>query len=183
MSIPSVRTDRLELVAGNAEMAQAELHDTKKLSSLLEADVPDNWPPPLNDEQSAKWFAEYLMQDPDAVGWVAWYFILTGQDGRRSAIGNGGFRGKPDSSGTVEIGYSVMEEHQQKGYASEAVRALLAWAFSHPDVKRVIAQTLPDLRPSIRVLEKSGFTFAGKGLEEGAILYELPREKWERKQV
>jgi len=178
ISIPSLRTQRLELVAGNVEMAQAELHDKNKLASLLMAEVPDNWPPPLNDAQSAKWFADYLTQNPDAVGWIGWYFILTVQNGRRAAIGNGGFKGKPDLSGTVEIGYSIMEQHQRKGYAPEAVTALLAWAFAHSDVKRIIAQTFPDLHPSIRVLEKSGFLFAGKGLEEGAILFELPREKW-----
>lgn len=159
-------------------MAQAEVFDKKRLSSLLDAQLPADWPPPLNDENSAKWFANYLAENPDAVGWVAWYFILQSRDGRRTAIGNGGFKGKPDQDGIAEIGYSVMQDHQRQGYAPEAVRALLAWAFSHPEVKRIIAHTLPDLHPSIRVLEKCGFVFAGKGLEEWTIKFTLPRDKW-----
>ena len=58
----------------------------------------------------------------------------------------------------------------------EAVRALVEWAFSHAEVKRVTAQTLPELRPSIRVLEKCGFRFTGPGMEEGAIGFERERE-------
>jgi mannose-6-phosphate isomerase-like protein (cupin superfamily) len=55
------------------------------------------------------------------------------------------------------------------------VEALVTWAFAHPDVRRVVAQTLPELRSSIRVLEKSGFTFIGPGFEEGALLFERLR--------
>jgi RimJ/RimL family protein N-acetyltransferase len=178
VSTPRLRTERLELIAGNAEMAQAEVFDKKRLSSLLDAHLPADWPPPLNDENSAKWFANYLAKNLDAVGWVGWYFILQSRDGRRTAIGNGGFKGKPDQNGIAEIGYSVMQDHQRQGYAPEAVRALLAWAFSHPEVKQIIAHTLPDLNPSISVLQKCGFVFAGKGLEEGTIKFTLPRNTW-----
>lgn len=43
-------------------------------------------------------------------------------------------------------------------------------------IKGVIAETLPALRPSIRVLEKSGFKFIGQGSELGVIRYQLTRE-------
>ena len=69
------------------------------------------------------------------------------------AIGNGGFKGRPDADGSVEVGYSVMENYQRNGFAPEAVEALVDWAFGYREVQRVIAQTLPELRPSIRVLE------------------------------
>ena len=45
---------------------------------------------------------------------------------------------------------------QACGYATEASRRLIAWAFSHAEVDGVIAETMPDLRPSIRVMEKCG---------------------------
>jgi RimJ/RimL family protein N-acetyltransferase len=38
-----------------------------------------------------------------------------------------------------------------------------------------IAQTLPELAPSIGVLEKCGFRFAGEGGEPGVIRYERGR--------
>ena len=76
----------------------------------------------------------------------------------------------------MEVGYSLLEAFQKRGFATEAMRALIDRAFSMPDVNMVIAQTLPELTPSIRVLERLGFRFAGLGAEEGAIRYELPRQ-------
>jgi [ribosomal protein S5]-alanine N-acetyltransferase len=173
-------TQRLHLVAGTLDHAEAEVHERARLSQLLNALVPQGWPPPLNDEASMKWFLRYLQENPDANGWAMWYFLLpVGFDGPSIVIGNGGFKGKPSVDRTVEVGYSIMEEHQCNGYCTEAVRALVCWAFEHSEVKRVIAETPPHLSPSIRVLEKTGFTLVGKGAEEGTIRYALTREHYE----
>ena len=69
-----------------------------------------------------------------------------------------------------------METYQRNGYASEAVQSLVEWAFNVGDVNCIIAETFPDLRASIRVLEKNGFRFIGQGWEEGINLYELRRK-------
>ncbi|MBD0327516.1 MAG: GNAT family N-acetyltransferase, partial [Pyrinomonadaceae bacterium] len=98
---------------------------------------------------------------------------------RAKAIGGCGFKGKPAADGTVEIGYSMLPEFQCAGYATEAAGALVRWAFSHAEVARVIAETYPELRPSIRVLEKNGFRFIGDGSEERVIRYALTREEYE----
>jgi Acetyltransferases, including N-acetylases of ribosomal proteins len=173
MSHLRLRTERLELVAGNLELSEAELNDRRRLGELLNARVL-YWPPPLNDEDSMKFSRDYFAENPDNIGWGVWYFILC-EGEERIIIGNGGFKGKPSVNGTVEIGYSIIEEFQRRGYASEAVRALVSWAFDHTDVKRVIAETLPELSPSIRVLEKNGFRHVGKGSEEGIIRYAIRR--------
>jgi [ribosomal protein S5]-alanine N-acetyltransferase len=83
----------------------------------------------------------------------------------------------------VEIGYSMLEEHQGNGYCTEAVLALIGWAFRHPEVNIVIAHTLPGLASSIRVMEKCGLVFAGNGpFEDGVqtIRYELTRERFQQ---
>jgi len=172
-----LHTERLCLVPGTAALGRAELDDRARFAMLLGAEVPSAWPPPLNDEGSMTWFTEYVEANPDAVGWAAWYFLLKAPRGRLTAIGNGGFKGVPDPSGKVEIGYSVLEQHQRRGLATEGVGALIDWAFSHRQVNRIIAQTLPGLRASIRVLEKHGFTFVGDGLEDGAIMYQMDRNE------
>ncbi len=123
-----------------------------------------------------KFTRDFYSQNPDANGWGAWYFLLQKTKGeKRIAIGNGGFKGKPNLDGTVEVGYSILESYQNQGYASEAVRALITWAFEHTIVKRVIAETLPELKASIRVLEKNGFKYIGQGSELGVIRFELVR--------
>lgn len=170
-----LHTERLCLVPGTADLGRPELNDRARFGRLLGAKVPSAWPPPLNDESSMTWFTEYVEENPEAVGWAAWYFLLKARRDRSTAIGNGGFKGVPDPSGTVEIGYSVLEQHQGKGLATEGVGVLIGWAFSHRRINRIIAQAIPDLRASIRVLEKQGFTFVGDGLEEGAILYKVDR--------
>jgi len=170
-----LNTKRLSLVAGTAELGRAELNGRAHFATKLGARVPQEWPPPLNDVDSMTWFTEYLETHPDAVGWAAWYFLLKEPDGEYTAIGGGGFKGAPDPKGTVEIGYSILENYQRRGFVSEGIRALIEWALSHANVNQIIAQTFPDNRPSIRVLEKQGFISVGEGFEDGAILYRLDR--------
>jgi len=166
-------TERMVLVAATADHLRAELEGRDRLAATLDAEVPASWPPPLNDESSLRFTLRSLENDPGAAGWIMWYFLIRGQDGNLTAIGCGGFAGKPAPDGTVEVGYSILESHQRRGLAGEAVRALAAWAFARPEVRRVIAQTMPDMTASQRVLEKCGFRFLGQGMEKGAILYEL----------
>jgi RimJ/RimL family protein N-acetyltransferase len=172
---PRLRTARLEIVPGTSALGRAEIGDRAQFAALLGADVPASWPPPENDENTMTFFTEYVERHPDNVGWAAWYILLREESGRRTAIGTCGFKGGPDDEGTVETGYAILAEHQRRGYAPEAVAALVDWAFSDPGVSRVIAHTFPDLRASIRVLEKCGFSLAGAGAETGTIRYERCR--------
>jgi len=173
-SPPHLRTERLHLVAVTLELAHAELVGPMHLETALGAHVPPSWPPPLNDEHSLRWTIATLEEHPAAVGWCAWYFLHREHGGLR-LIGQGGFQGLPEPDGTVEVGYSIVPECHRFGFAPEAVRALVDWAFTHPVVTRVRAHTYPHLRPSIRVLEKCGFHSTGPGQEEGTVRYVLER--------
>lgn len=165
-------TERLELIPATLELADADLHNRMEFSHQLKARVLDSWPPPLNDENSMKRTIEHLRRDPEASGWAAWYWVA--KKHKPVAVGMGGFKGRP-AGGAVEVGYSLLPEFQKKGYAMEAVAALIDWAFGHEEVVRVLAETLPELAPSIRLLEKSGFSNIGKGTEGGVIRFELTR--------
>ncbi|MEU5717062.1 GNAT family N-acetyltransferase [Streptomyces sp. NPDC020403] len=46
------------------------------------------------------------------------------------AIGGAGFHGRPDAAGQVTVGYGLVHSARGRGYASEALRALLAFARS-----------------------------------------------------
>jgi [ribosomal protein S5]-alanine N-acetyltransferase len=175
-----LRTERLQLRSATAELAAADLNDPSDFSRLLEADVPQDWPPPFNDDNTKAFTLNYLKENPDAAGWGTWYFLLPGRaEDRTRAIGIGGFKGKPSREGMVEIGYSVMPDYQRQGFASEAVAGLIGWAFSHPEVLLVTAETLPALVASIRVLENNGFHLLGRGSEEGVIRYGIERNQFE----
>jgi RimJ/RimL family protein N-acetyltransferase len=60
-----------------------------------------------------------------------------------------------------DIGYSLAREHWGKGYASEAVRALLGYGFDRLDLNRVEADIDPRNAASARVLERLGFEREG----------------------
>jgi RimJ/RimL family protein N-acetyltransferase len=79
----------------------------------------------------------------------------------------------------VEVGYGIVAEHQRKGYATETALGLLRRAFGVPAVRRAVADTLPELAPSIGVLRKCGFHLVGEGSEPGVIRFELTREDYE----
>jgi RimJ/RimL family protein N-acetyltransferase len=165
-------TDRLDLVACTPEIAQADLEgDRARLSELLGARVPEGWPPDLWTEAALRHQLVWMAQEPDATGWGTWYVV------RRKdplLVGAVGLKGRP-RDGTVEIGYTLVPEAQGRGYATEASRALVGFALADPEVRRVVAQTQPHHAPSIRVMERLGFPYAGPGTEDGTISYELRR--------
>ncbi len=175
-----VTTSRLDLIPATLELLSSELEGLAAFRQKLGVEVPQTWPPGFYDRPAIEFSVNYLKENLNGVGWGPWYLILhKGAEEHPTVIGTMGFKGKPTSDGTVEIGYSVLEEHQRLGYATEAAHALVEWAFSHPEVKRVIAETYPELKPSIRVMEKNGFKFTGNGSEPRVIRFELTRESFQ----
>lgn len=172
-SLRYVDTQRLRMVAATARLVAIDLKSRSALQSTLGVAVPDNWPPEHHDRPAMQ-HALYQLEDPAEQGWSFWY-LHSKDDGAQELIGICGFKGRPDARGSVEIGYSILSQFRNQGFASEAVQGLIAWAFSHPMVTEVCAETLPYLRQSIRVLEKSGFVPAGRGSEHGVARYALSR--------
>jgi RimJ/RimL family protein N-acetyltransferase len=115
--------------------------------------------------------------EPLSVWWL--YFVVLGQaDTGRRLIGSVGYKGPPSDDGMVEVGYGIVRDQHRLGYASEAVRGLLARAFASPEVTRVTAETYPELVGSIGVLRRCGFRFIGEGSEPGVIRYEITRVEY-----
>ncbi len=106
---------------------------------------------------------EGSLSHPEDREWYALWMIEK-MDGTQ--IGDFCFKGH-DPDRNPEIGYGIQNEFQGRGYASEAVRLALSWAFRHPEVKAVEAETDPGNAASQRVLEKCGFRPMGIMGEEG----------------
>jgi ribosomal-protein-alanine N-acetyltransferase len=169
-------TPRLQLIPTTAALARAELESLSLFSRMLGAHVPNTWPPDLLAD-AVPVFVEQLEVTPSLEGWLSWYWLRRGVAGQAPVlIGSGGFKGPPGPGGTVDVGYSVLPEHQGQGYATEAVRRLSTWAFEHPQVARVVAETGADNASSLRVLRKLGFQPSGLGSEPGMMRFTLLRE-------
>jgi RimJ/RimL family protein N-acetyltransferase len=108
---------------------------------------------------SADWLAHlHASTAPDP--WVHGFSIVHLETG--ITVGQCGFKGPPDADGMVEIAYGVASDHERKDYATEAARALVAYALSIDQVNLVRAHTLPTSNASKRVLAKCGFQFVGE---------------------
>ncbi|HXE80847.1 MAG TPA: GNAT family N-acetyltransferase [Vicinamibacterales bacterium] len=175
-----LRTPRLQLIAAEPDVALAEAAGSPDWWRALSVPAPASWPPPLNDADSIAWFARSIADDPSALGWFTWYVVRTSGAGR-TLIGSCGFKGRPDARGSVEIGYGLLPEHQRQGYGTELTGALVKWAFGHSSVERVLAETMPELIGSVRVLEKNGFQLVGRGSTRDTILFELRRSVFEQR--
>jgi len=66
---------------------------------------------------------------------------------------------KRDGLEDVDVGYALLPQYWSKGYASEAVSAVLAYARNTLGIRRVLGITTLDNAGSIRVLVKAGFKF------------------------
>jgi RimJ/RimL family protein N-acetyltransferase len=126
-----------------------------------------------SDEVSPDWLAALrASHDPDP--WRHGFFLVHRE--ARAAIGGAGFKGPPDSTGTVEIAYGVAPSFEGQGYATEAAAALVGFAFATPLVVLVCAHTLPAANASTRVLAKCGFHHVGDVVDPD----DGPVWRWER---
>ena len=98
----------------------------------------------------------------------------------RVAIGQLGFKGPPDESGSVEVGFGFHPDYWGQGYATEILKAQVDWALEQVGIYRVVADCLSSNAGSVRVLEKCGFTRIGERWDddEGGLLL-----LWERLKV
>ncbi|MBX7115022.1 MAG: GNAT family N-acetyltransferase [Myxococcaceae bacterium] len=90
---------------------------------------------------------------------------------------------------SVEIGWRLAWDHWGQGYATEAARAAVAFAFGKLQLPELVSYTVPANVRSRWVMEKLGFTrraeedFDHPALGEGHpmrrhVLYRLSREQW-----
>lgn len=170
-----IETANLQLIACESAHYEAILHDKRRLEPLLDVSVPDSWP---TFPESMPHGYEMLKSDPSSLNWGFYLFIHVRD---RVLIGEGGFKGKPDNEGMVEIGYALVPEYRRRGFATEAARGLTRYAFSHPEVKIVQAHTHKDGNESIGVLRKLGMKLVGTAQDpdEGEVLrWRVEREDY-----
>ncbi len=168
----TIQSARLNLIAATTGLIEKDIAGRKCLGDALGIKVPESWPPDLYGP-SAMRYALQQLGDPTEQCWSFWY--LASRDEPGELVGICGFKGRPDGFGSVEIGYSILEDFRRQGFATEAVASLVGWAFSHHNVKEVCAETFPYLTQSIRVLSKNGFQLTGAGSEAGVVRYAVKK--------
>ena len=147
-----LRTPRLNIVLQDREEVE------RMIAAMPESD---------RAQVSPHWLAQLRAStEPDP--WVLAFSAVLRETGE--VVGNCSFKGPP-VDGTVEIAYGISPDHQNRGYATEAARALTEFAASRPDVRLIRAHTLPNGVASQRVLVKCGFKHVGEVIdpEDGTV--------------
>ena len=148
-----IETNHLQLIRCEPTHIAAFLRGKSELGALLQVAIPESWPH----------FPEAFSLPDDATPpqtiWGGYLFLYPKE---RVLVGNGGFKGQPDETGTVEIGYEIASEYWNRGFASEAAQGMIDFAFSHDQVQAVCAHTLGEKNASNRVLQKVGMKFAAE---------------------
>lgn len=92
------------------------------------------------------------------------------------AIGQVGCLAPPDADGVVEVRYATNADLRDRGIATEAGGAFVAWLLAQPGVAAVVAECRVDNAPSVRVIEKLGFALVEEREDEdGRVL------RWEKR--
>lgn len=169
-----LETSRLVLLPSAPEQLLALIEQPQRFEELTGFPAADG----LRDffvsgDVSPKWLAALRSAaGPDP--WRHGFFVIDRE--QRSVIGSAGFKGPPDSSGSVEIAYGIVPSSEGRGYATEAAMALVDFALGTDDVRLVRAHTLPAVNASTRVLQKCGFRHTDSVVdpEDGPVW------RWER---
>jgi RimJ/RimL family protein N-acetyltransferase len=122
--------------------------------------------------QDAKDFIQYrtnpILNIPDT-----WTQLAVVHKGTKDLIGDIGIYFRPDKHHEVKLGYTLSADQQGKGYATEALEALIKYLHQHLGKSRFIALIAPENLSSIRLVKKLGFIQVD--IEEKA---ELTEEKY-----
>jgi [ribosomal protein S5]-alanine N-acetyltransferase len=159
-----IRSDRLELVLLSPEMLRAIL--AGEPAAGLEH--PAGWPDE-HDRRFLQLRLDQVKKDPGRLEWLPRAIVLRRRV--RPVIGHIGFHGPPGVNGprrpnALEVGYTVFEPFRRRGYATEAVAALLAWARDEHGIHDFVASVSPDNVPSLALVRRFGFRQTGRQLDD-----------------
>ena len=153
MADTQVRTARLELTPMTAEVIDALLgSDGAQLLTLTGARFRQPAPPPYMAE-ALPVVRDRLRLRPGEAAWWNWLVVDRASG---EAIGSVAFGGPVNQDGAVLVGYAMYADYEGRGYATEAVKALVAWAFGQPGVREVRALAPVWNTPALRVAENVG---------------------------
>jgi RimJ/RimL family protein N-acetyltransferase len=137
--------------------------DYGQAEQLLGAPLPEEW-----RGEDWQWLVQRPDQaeaDPSTIPWLPRVLLLKMADDsggqEPTVVGEVGFHGPPDHDRRVEIGYVVVTEHRRRGYAEEAVRALMTWATAEYGISRFRASISSQNTPSLNLIRKLGFEQVG----------------------
>lgn len=173
----AIKTRRLTLLPLSQDQLKLGLTDLPRLGRQLAVSIANT----IIDEPAQRAIKLKLEKMARAVPthhpWYTYWLIIL--DEQHCGAGLVGFKGYPDEQGQVEIGYGLEPAYRNQGYMSEAVQALIEWAFAAPECISIIAAEVYKTNPaSMRVLQKAGMVIYHE--TDSALYWRITRTMVER---
>lgn len=108
--------------------------------------------PPQTEEQVKEYMVKLLSPYQGEEG--VWQGFCVDRIDDNQSIGAVSFRFESIDFAIVELGYRFDTKFHGKGYATEAVDALLGWLFQEINIHKAVAKCDPDNIGSFKVMEK-----------------------------
>lgn len=169
-----LETTRLKLVPLQHEQLILFKNDPRALAENLKTNYIErqNDPSVLADvEEAIEFWIKNTKEHREHFEWfTSWEIILKEEN---VAVGGIGFAGLPNENGQSMTGYGLDIRYHKRGIASEALQAIIPWAFKNENLKTIIADTPLLNFPSQKVLQKNCFRESSR--DETLIHWALSR--------
>jgi RimJ/RimL family protein N-acetyltransferase len=138
----------------------------------------------ITEAQAQAFICEQQAAHPGVPG--EWLQIALERRDSGELIGDCALKVDAEEPRQVEVGYTLARAHQGQGFAAEAVRCIVDYAFGELGLHRVIAITDCRNAASVGLLERLGWRREGhflqniwfKGAWGDEYLYALLRDEW-----
>lgn len=154
--IATARLDLVPLPLGLLRDVAAGRLDA--VAAALGAEVP----PGFRDAVPWEFRIPQLERNPSELPWLARAMVL--RDEAR-VVGAAGFHEPPDERGRAELGYEILPGARRRGYAREAVVALMGWAVGMGGVQAFRASVAPANVASRALVASLGFVRVGEQMD------------------
>ena len=156
---PVLETERLTLRALTLDDAKAifGLRTNKEVNEFIDRKTPNN----LSEARAFIDLISNLALKNKGVFWVI------ESKSNHQLMGTIGLRNFEDEQNYAEIGYEIDPIFQQKGFMSEAFKAILNFSFKELELKTIEAFTHKDNTASIALLEQQKFILDPERRDEG----------------
>jgi len=119
-----------------------------------------SWLPHRSIQETIEWLKEIEWKQDDADKIIPrdnyiWGFILKETS---ELFGSGGLIWE-EGCQLYQVGYNIMKSHWNRGYTTEAMRAILHFAAENLGIKRVAGGHAKENLASARIIEKLGFVY------------------------
>jgi RimJ/RimL family protein N-acetyltransferase len=153
---PSSATEGLILATEHLYLRRFISEDADALAAVLGDPVAMQYYPSAFDRKGVEWWIQKNLDRYDRDGHGLWAMVLKKSG---EVIGDCGCTlQEVEGREELEIGYHVRRDQWGRGFATEAARACMEYAFGKLGAARVISIIRPENVASRRVAEKNGLT-------------------------